>query len=426
MIKFFRRIRKNLLTNNKFSKYLIYAVGEIILVVIGILIALQINNWNQNKIEQVALSGYLNSISNNIETDIKKLEFLKTSRSDEISRIPLVSYMIFDEGDLERTDINFASETLTAISDLDYFTPNLSGFESIKNSGFLSKLQGQDIENLIYQYYNLVQEIVTKEKDYNDILRTAFSNFSNQGFENIMYINYPDYIGDTTQLTELQPYLKEILFHPTAIALYNQTYFKSPSLIVNYENLAIIGKEIIRMIDDDRRTFDDITIKNLENIFEINGAVGYPNVLVNGATYSQFYDYGVASAGNIPFDLTWGINEMIISTPKIDWAFVYFRIPSNALIERPSKDFSVYNTLKVELKGKSGGETVTIVLKDSNDPDDGSEINVPLTLTDAWKVYEIPLSAFKTAELKELFVVGGLLFSGDAKTVSIKNLEFSK
>lgn len=49
MIKFFRRIRQRLLSENKFSKYLFYAIGEIILVVIGILIALQINNWNESK-----------------------------------------------------------------------------------------------------------------------------------------------------------------------------------------------------------------------------------------------------------------------------------------------------------------------------------------------------------------------------------------
>ncbi|WP_245603281.1 DUF6090 family protein, partial [Maribacter antarcticus] len=47
MIKFFRKNRQKSLTENKFSKYLIYAIGEIILVVIGILIALQVNNWNE-------------------------------------------------------------------------------------------------------------------------------------------------------------------------------------------------------------------------------------------------------------------------------------------------------------------------------------------------------------------------------------------
>ncbi|MGB5269500.1 MAG: DUF6090 family protein, partial [Eudoraea sp.] len=49
MIKFFRKIRQRLVSENKFSKYLIYAFGEIILVVIGILIALQINNWNEER-----------------------------------------------------------------------------------------------------------------------------------------------------------------------------------------------------------------------------------------------------------------------------------------------------------------------------------------------------------------------------------------
>lgn len=66
MIKFFRKIRQKLLTENKsaspagrFSKYLIYATGEIVLVVIGILIALQINNWNQNRInEDLAIQYY--------------------------------------------------------------------------------------------------------------------------------------------------------------------------------------------------------------------------------------------------------------------------------------------------------------------------------------------------------------------------------
>lgn len=50
MTRFFRQIRHQLLSENKFSRYLIYAIGEIVLVVIGILIALQINNWNNQRI----------------------------------------------------------------------------------------------------------------------------------------------------------------------------------------------------------------------------------------------------------------------------------------------------------------------------------------------------------------------------------------
>ncbi|QIE58001.1 hypothetical protein G5B37_03940 [Rasiella rasia] len=64
MIKFFRKIRQKLLTENKFSKYLLYAIGEIILVVIGILIALSINNWNENrKSKNLAQENYLNLLT---------------------------------------------------------------------------------------------------------------------------------------------------------------------------------------------------------------------------------------------------------------------------------------------------------------------------------------------------------------------------
>ncbi|QCX37779.1 hypothetical protein FF125_04765 [Aureibaculum algae] len=67
MIKFFRRIRQNLLSEGKTGKYLKYAIGEIVLVVIGILIALQINNWNeQRKIENSEIE-----ILKNLETELK-------------------------------------------------------------------------------------------------------------------------------------------------------------------------------------------------------------------------------------------------------------------------------------------------------------------------------------------------------------------
>ncbi|NVK48128.1 MAG: hypothetical protein HWE09_00070 [Cyclobacteriaceae bacterium] len=66
MIKFFRKIRQRLLTQNQFSKYLIYAVGEIVLVVIGILIALQINNWNTAKVQERQRQNFLTDLGEEI------------------------------------------------------------------------------------------------------------------------------------------------------------------------------------------------------------------------------------------------------------------------------------------------------------------------------------------------------------------------
>ena len=69
MIKFFRNIRKNLVNEGKTSKYLKYALGEIVLVIIGILMALQINNWNENRKEQKLELYLLNQIKTDIQSD---------------------------------------------------------------------------------------------------------------------------------------------------------------------------------------------------------------------------------------------------------------------------------------------------------------------------------------------------------------------
>jgi Family of unknown function (DUF6090) len=74
MIKFFRKIRQKMLTDNKFGKYLIYAIGEIILVVIGILIALAINNWRETQKLHDQEITYLNSLRDDLSVQINMLD----------------------------------------------------------------------------------------------------------------------------------------------------------------------------------------------------------------------------------------------------------------------------------------------------------------------------------------------------------------
>ena len=76
MIKFFRKIRQNILSEGKTGKYLKYALGEIVLVVIGILIALSINNWNEDRKNQLKETVYLEGIKTDLEWDIKYIDFL--------------------------------------------------------------------------------------------------------------------------------------------------------------------------------------------------------------------------------------------------------------------------------------------------------------------------------------------------------------
>jgi hypothetical protein len=74
MIKFFRHIRKNLLNEDKTTKYFKYAIGEIILVVIGILIALQINNWNEIKKMNLWEEQFLKDLKNELKNDLAQIK----------------------------------------------------------------------------------------------------------------------------------------------------------------------------------------------------------------------------------------------------------------------------------------------------------------------------------------------------------------
>ena len=76
MIKFFRKIRQNLLSEGKTGKYLKYAVGEILLVVIGILIALGINNWNESRKQDLEENRILEMLLKDLDMDINLLESL--------------------------------------------------------------------------------------------------------------------------------------------------------------------------------------------------------------------------------------------------------------------------------------------------------------------------------------------------------------
>ncbi|MBO6793195.1 MAG: hypothetical protein JJ895_04740 [Balneolaceae bacterium] len=94
MIKFFRKIRQNLLSKNNIGKYLKYAIGEILLVVIGILIALQINNWNENKKAKlyehkmlIEVLEDLKSDSTLIQTQFRRIERFEES-IDQITNDP--------------------------------------------------------------------------------------------------------------------------------------------------------------------------------------------------------------------------------------------------------------------------------------------------------------------------------------------------
>ena len=158
MIKLFRNIRKNLLIEDKTSKYLKYAIGEIVLVVIGILIALQINNWNQNRIENEALRGYLKNIKSNIKNDLKQASDLNFVL-DQLANNTQTFWDLKSKSNFTIADYRLTEDHFNTLFNLEPFSPNMYGFETLKSTGYMGKLQDTDMETLLFSYYELAKQI---------------------------------------------------------------------------------------------------------------------------------------------------------------------------------------------------------------------------------------------------------------------------
>jgi hypothetical protein len=152
MIKFFRRIRQNLLSECKTGKYLQYAIGEIILVVIGILIALQINNWNEErKIKQketIVLKELLTSISSDltaykIHTD--------PSLERKANGIDSLSAYIFGKRQIKNSNFN---NFYTNMSQDVFLRFDDGPFEDLKSSG-LDIIRNDSLRTVINNTYTV-------------------------------------------------------------------------------------------------------------------------------------------------------------------------------------------------------------------------------------------------------------------------------
>ena len=94
MIKFFRRIRQNLLSEGKTGKYLKYAIGEILLVMIGILLALQVNNWNEDRKERILERALLEQLHTEFNSNLTQLDERIDIRNNMIkAAVELLEYI---------------------------------------------------------------------------------------------------------------------------------------------------------------------------------------------------------------------------------------------------------------------------------------------------------------------------------------------
>ncbi|MEM0519693.1 MULTISPECIES: hypothetical protein [Flavobacteriaceae] len=150
MIKFFRKIRQRLLSDNKFSKYLIYAVGEIILVVIGILIALQVNNLNEVRKSNLELNKINQNLIQEFESNQKALNIaLGGLKWTKRGGLKILSMMGKSESELNRTNIDSLIETSLF---WPTWKPTNFVLNELKSTGKLSLIKNNKIKELLFEY----------------------------------------------------------------------------------------------------------------------------------------------------------------------------------------------------------------------------------------------------------------------------------
>ena len=150
MFRIFRKIREEIVLGKKTRRYASYAVGELVLVVFGILIALQINNWNEERLEQQQIADYAHALIKDLERDLAMIEIIKTEIDVLIQKIDTLAGYIENRSieDVRNIDLYYLMRA-------PFYRPyawNRTALEQIKSSGALRQMKNQELAGKISAY----------------------------------------------------------------------------------------------------------------------------------------------------------------------------------------------------------------------------------------------------------------------------------
>ncbi|WP_052172480.1 DUF6090 family protein [Psychroserpens jangbogonensis] len=174
---------------NKTGKYFKYAIGEIVLVVIGILIALQINNWNESKQDQIQLKSSLEFVKQNLNEDIKNLN-KQIEYNENIQKAIDISFRII----FLPEDENYTLDQIGNIVKEREFYAVKTAFKSMETGAHFKWINDQNLIEAIYLYYTDTDKM-SKMVEYNN-------KFARDKIEDFVYDEWE--LG--TYFSDLNPY----------------------------------------------------------------------------------------------------------------------------------------------------------------------------------------------------------------------------
>lgn len=162
MTRILRNFRQQLSGNNQFSRYILFALGEIVLIILGILIALQIDNKNQEKHNFKLEKGYLLSMQEELAFDSENLLVFTDRLNNVIEDLEII---IDNHKTNSQLPIDSINKLYQRIFWVPYFRSHTETFESIESSGHLSIVQSLTIK---HSFFQLIKEYEALAKYYDN------------------------------------------------------------------------------------------------------------------------------------------------------------------------------------------------------------------------------------------------------------------
>lgn len=170
MIRHFRRLRQRLLSENRFTRYLAYAAGEIVLVVAGILIALQINNWNDARKDRAQELGYLANIRADMVANIAEMDRTLAERNGRIAAAKRI-LAHFDGQPIDDPSA-FNADGINIYNWERYYQGN-NTYQELVNSGNFALLSNNTIKNMLLDIELQYTKMKSEEDHYRFDTETA-------------------------------------------------------------------------------------------------------------------------------------------------------------------------------------------------------------------------------------------------------------
>ena len=408
MIRFLKKIRIRLLKQGQTKKYLLYAIGEIFLIVVGILIALQVNNINSKYQEKKRENVILSELEKNLIKDFKGITFdIETYATAIKACEQVLKNLNNDTRAIDSLGSFYFNLLLNAA-----FAPNVTTYENLKSFG-IDKVSNDKIREQITQLYSEKYTFLSRIEQ--DITTPYFfitfvpSLQENLETDRVRKKAWPVNFKSLSKNHLFKEQLKTRIRHIEYMINYNIGVKKM------IQNLIFdIEKEIPSSFSKSKLLFcskDGVIYAGNKQELGLNYFLGSQNF--EGRANWVYYNADSISV-EYPGSQKWGVFFVALGPNNS---------PTTPTI-RPFKDFSKFKRLTLEVRGKDGGEKISISMKDRLDLD-GSENKISLTLEKEWKIYHIELTDFSSANQKDIYIPLQIHFGKASSNLYIRHICFS-